>query len=219
MKYKAVLFDMDDTLLKSWEVKWAHHRMVAKKYYNIDLTEEKLGKHWGEPFPVLVKSLYGQPEPIEKMMERFVLHEPEFLKIAHDSAVEALETLNASGVVLGVVTMMITPVAEEDMRREFPTVRFALIQGADQTLVHKPDPLVFEPAFKRLEQLGIIDKKKVLYVGDALNDFYAARDAGLDFVGVTTGFVDQASFKKAGATQVVTSLAELSNLVLRKVQK
>jgi hypothetical protein len=33
---KAVVFDLDDTLLLTREVKWAHHRAVAKLSYGID---------------------------------------------------------------------------------------------------------------------------------------------------------------------------------------
>jgi len=206
---------MDDTLIKTWEIKWAHHTFVAKHYYNIDLTHEKLGEHWGRPFPLLVEALYGKPEPVEKMIERFVAHEPEFLKPAHDSATAALSLLQDNGLVIGVVTAMISSVAEDDLRREFPSIPFALIQGADHTLVHKPDPLVFEPALNRLEQLGI-RKNQVLYVGDALSDFYAAQGAGLDFIAVATGLVDKASFKKVGVGTIIDSLSELAKFVLPK---
>jgi phosphoglycolate phosphatase-like HAD superfamily hydrolase len=113
MRSKAVLFDMDDTLVKSWETKWAHHKFIAKKYYDIELTDEKLGKHWGEPFSKLVASLYGTPESIEKMMERFVQHEPEYLKRAHQETAEALAELQKEEVILGVVTAMISEVADE----------------------------------------------------------------------------------------------------------
>ena len=39
-KYKIVIFDLDDTLLESRVAKWAQHTYVAKKFYNIDLTEK-----------------------------------------------------------------------------------------------------------------------------------------------------------------------------------
>lgn len=210
---------MDDTLLKTWEVKWANHRFIAKKYYNIDITDQMLREHWGKPFPLLLEALFGMPEPFEEMIKRFELHEPEFLKQAYTPAVEALTILQDEGVVLGVVTAMMTNAAEQDMRREFPSITFATIQGADHTLVHKPDPLVFEPALRRLEQLGISDKKNILYVGDGLHDLHAARGAGLDFVAVTTGLTDKDSFVQAGASRVLTSLTDLPRAVLKKGKK
>ena len=55
-----------------------------------------------------------------------------------------------------------------------------------------------------------------VYVGDALSDFYAARDAGLHFIGVTTGLVDESSFRQSGAKRIIASLAELPSIVLGK---
>lgn len=215
MQYRAIIFDMDDTLIKTWESKWAHYRLVGKKYYGIEVTNEQLSTHWGKPFPKLVSSIFGEDVDLDEAIQNFLRHDADFPKPGHDAAVEAVKMLHKNGVVLGVVTSMLTDVAEEDIRREFPPDVFDFIQGADQTLAHKPDPLVFEPALRRLEEKGITDKKAMLYVGDALSDFYAAHGAGLDFMGVTTGFVDEASFTQAGATRVLASLADLPNSVLK----
>lgn len=215
MQYGAIIFDMDDTLIKTWESKWAHYRLVGKKYYGIEVTNEQLSTHWGEPFPKLVRSIFGEDVGLDEAIQNFLRHDADFPKPGHDAAVEAVKMLHKNGVVLGVVTSMLTDVAEEDIRREFPPNVFDFIQGADQTLAHKPDPLVFEPALRRLEEKGITDKKAILYVGDALSDFYAARDAGLDFIGVTTGFVDETSFTQVGAKRVLASLADLQNSILK----
>lgn len=214
MHYKAVIFDMDDTLIKTWESKWAHYRLVGKLYYGLDVTDEQLSKHWGKPFPKLVSSIFGDVD-LDEAIRNFLHHEADFPKPKHDAAVEAVRLLHAKGVALGVVTSMLTSVAENDMSREFSPGLFDFIQGADQTLAHKPDPLVFEPALRRLEEKGITDKKSILYVGDALSDFYAARDAGLAFAAVTTGFVDEVSFRDAGAEHILQSLARLPSLVLK----
>lgn len=214
MRHQAVIFDMDDTLIKTWEAKWAHYRLVGKLYYGLDVTDEQLSAHWGKPFPRLISSIFGDVD-LDEAIQNFLRHEAEFPKPKHEAAVEAIRLLHAKGVTLGVVTAMLTSVAEDDMRREFPAGLFDFIQGADQTLAHKPDPLVFEPALRRLEEKGITDKKAILYVGDALSDFYAARDAGLTFVAVTTGFVDGTSFKDAGAMHVLNSLAGLPDLVFK----
>lgn len=214
--YRAVLFDMDDTLIKTWEAKWAHYKLVGKKYYSLEITDDLLAAHWGEPFPRLVKSIFGDSVDVDEAIENFLRHEEDFLKLKHDGVQEVLETLRGRDIILGVITAMLTHVAEEDMRREFSLDLFTLIQGADQTLAHKPDPLVFEPALRQLESQGITDKKQIVYVGDALSDFYAARDAGLDFIAVTTGFVDNQTFKQAGAAKVIESLKDLPPLVIKK---
>lgn len=44
---KAVIFDLDDTLLKTAVIKWKHHKAVADKFYGIELTDKTLGEHCG----------------------------------------------------------------------------------------------------------------------------------------------------------------------------
>jgi phosphoglycolate phosphatase-like HAD superfamily hydrolase len=85
----------------------------------------------------------------------------------------------------------------------FPVENFFYIQTAADTLVHKPDPRVFEPTLKKL-QTENVDRSEVLYVGDGLRDFLAARDAGLRFVGITHGTTSKAAFTEAGADAVDT---------------
>lgn len=217
MRYKAVLFDMDDTLLKTWEAKWEQHKFVAKKYYGVELSDEVLMEHWGKGFDTLAANLYAQKGTEETRRTDFVRHEDDFPKKVHSGAVQAVEKLLAEGIAVGVVSAMLTQVVAKDMREQgFPHERFAVLQGSDHTKVHKPDPLVFDPALVRLADQGITDKRSILYVGDALNDFYAARDAGLDFIGITTGFVDKDSFVKAGAKKVIASLTELPALAFKK---
>ncbi|GCE30103.1 hypothetical protein KDA_55870 [Dictyobacter alpinus] len=74
MKYKAVLFDLDDTLLKTATIKWAHHKAVAKQFYNIDLTDEVLAKHWGMPFEPMIAILYQRADTPENMLKARTRH-------------------------------------------------------------------------------------------------------------------------------------------------
>jgi HAD superfamily hydrolase (TIGR01509 family) len=55
------------------------------------------------------------------------------------------------------------------------------------------------------EQLGI-PPRRCWYVGDATWDMLAARAAGMTAIGITTGAVDAASLRRAGATVVYPSM-------------
>ena len=56
---------------------------------------------------------------------------------------------------------------------------------ADDTKKHKPDP---EPILLCLEKLGL-DKKDVIYIGDALSDYQVCINAGIDFAYAKWGSV------------------------------
>ncbi|MEO8901113.1 MAG: HAD family hydrolase [Polyangiaceae bacterium] len=83
----------------------------------------------------------------------------------------------------------------------------AVLQTAEDTPHHKPDPRVFEPALAKLAQRGV-PPASVTYVGDSLNDYRAARDAGLQFLGILRGTTTEQAFHDAGA-RTIDSLAEL----------
>ena len=109
---------------------------------------------------------------------------------------------------VGIITSTLRQYADRDLiRLKFPTDKFFLVQGSDDTVYHKPDPRVFDTALSLVadKQIG---RDAVAYVGDALMDYYAARDAGIGFIGVATGLIPRDTFIAAGAP-CVDSLPEL----------
>ncbi len=86
---------------------------------------------------------------------------------------------------------------------------FFIIQGADEVSAHKPDPDVFLPTLKKLDQKGINNKKSILYVGDSLDDLKAAYGAGIDFIAVTTGLYSREDFLAAGAKVILSDIREI----------
>ncbi len=211
--YKAVIFDLDDTLVKTWVVKWQQHKFVAKKYFGVDLTDDALAEHWGKPFDAMVTELYKQNGTHEERRVHFSKHELDYPKQYQDDTLATLETLCRANLVMGIVTSMHKEGAFIDLNNlKMPTEYFAFIQGSDESEYHKPDPRVFDPAKKHLAEQDITDG--IVYVGDALSDYQASRDAGLSFIGVTTGFVDEQTFRGAGAAHIISGLAELPKLVL-----
>ena len=56
---------------------------------------------------------------------------------------------------------------------------------------------VFNNALEQLEGMGLTTAN-VLYIGDGINDFKAARLRGIKFVATTTGFASREHFIEAG---------------------
>ncbi|MFI2609397.1 HAD family hydrolase [Kitasatospora sp. NPDC018619] len=210
---RAVLFDLDDTLVVTAEVKWAHHKAVARRFYGIDLTDEELRLHWGKPFDLMIRALYRDSDTVERMREANLSLEEEFLKRPLPGAVEVVHELWNRGLDVGVVTSTNRLSALRDVERiGVPTDRLALLQGADDSPHHKPDPRVFDAALATLGARGIA-ARDVWYVGDALIDHAAATGAGLRFVGVATGFCRREDFVRAGAEHVLDDVRRLPDLL------
>lgn len=213
-KYKAVIFDFDDTLVETRLIKWAHHKAVAKKFYNIDLAEETFLKHYGKPFNTLIKELYRDSDTLENMIAANKSIRNDFLKKVYPESVYVVNTLLDKGIKVGLLSSTNKNFIMEDLARQgFPVERFAIIQGPEDTSVHKPDPNVFLPSLEKFAQEGI-KKREIVYVGDSLMDLEAAHGAGLDFIAVTTGLYSKNDFKKHGAKIIVKNIKEVIKFLI-----
>ena len=197
---KAVFFDWDDTLVATKEAKFAEHKLVAKKYYDITLTDDDIKCHWGIAYDALVSALY-QTENVPQAMEYIARHQKDFPKIIFPETAATLSKLQNSGILIGVVTAHSRDGVRDDICKARIANLIDYTQGQECSSVHKPNAAVFEPAFTWLKKRGI-EKEEVLYVGDGLHDMQAATGFGLNFLGVETGFTSNSDFKKHGVDSV-----------------
>ena len=211
---KAVIFDFDDTLFESRAQKWAQHKHVAKKFFNIDLTDETILKHWGKPIHILAKELYQNSDTWENIHPILRSTRKDFPKKDYKESLSIFTKIIDQGIKVGIVSAATNLDVIDDLERfKFPIARITIIQGADKTLVHKPDPDVFLPVFNRLKEEGI-EKKDIVYIGDSLDDLRASRGAGIDFIAVTTGLYSKEQFQKAGASIVVSNIEEILDFII-----
>ncbi len=206
---KAVIFDFDDTLAQTWKQKWAHHKHTAKDSYGVELTDEKLAEHWGEPFNVMVGNLYGHPDTEENMITENRSTEDLFRKPAMPGALEVVSTLKATGIKLGIITSTNTDFVKDDLiRLDFNLDDFFYITGAEHSEFHKPDPRVFDEVLAILAEEEI-EKTEIAYVGDSTLDCQAALGAGIHHVAITTGRDTKEELVAAGASIILEDISEL----------
>lgn len=213
MKYKAVIFDYDDTLVESRPHKWAQHKHVAKKFYNKDFSDDDIREHYGKPFNQLVIDLYKDSDTPENIHKAIVSVRDDFLKKIHVGAIDILKTLLSHSMEVGVVSASNKEHLYEDLSRlGFPHEHFFIIQGSDEVGAHKPDPEVFLPTLNILHKKGI-GKEHIVYVGDSMDDLHAAHGAGINFIAITTGLYNTEEFKKAGAKTILKDINELLDII------
>lgn len=205
---KAVVFDFDDTLVGTYKPIWNLHRRVAKTEYGIDLDDERLLKYWGQPIHTLTTHYYDTSDT-ETALEHLKNHAQHFPKETFAGTEPTLRSLKLANKVIGIVTASYDWILRADMEfANIPTELIDYTQTAEDTPVHKPDPRVFDPMLAWMNQKDI-NINEILYVGDGLHDMNAARDAGMHFVGVTTGLTTAAEFKAQGAASI-SNLSELT---------
>lgn len=213
---KVLLSDFDDTLVNTIAPKWAQHKLAAEKY-GVVLSNEKITQHWGEPLPMLVKNLYGLTESnqVDEALQYYLSLSANYPKEQNPEALLLFEQMQQIGVMTGIVTATLKTNLLSDLEiLGFDIPGFDYFQGAEDTTFHKPDPRVFEPAVYYFQELGLTDVSQILYIGDSLRDYYAARDAGLRFIGIPNGVIEfPEDFARVGA-EWVNNISEVYNWVL-----
>jgi phosphoglycolate phosphatase-like HAD superfamily hydrolase len=214
MTYKAALFDLDDTLLISAEQKMLQHQVIAKRYWDIDITHQTIREQWGKPLSVMVPAMYQGADDTERILEILLDTDHEFPKSVFEGSAEAVVSLLDAGLHVGVITSAPTRPALADLHRlGFPVDRMLCVLGEDAVAAHKPDPAVFDQPMAHLADHGIA-RHEVVYVGDHLIDFMAASAAGFDFIAVTSGLVQASEFEAAGAQVVTPGIVSAAEVIL-----
>jgi phosphoglycolate phosphatase len=216
MRYDAVLFDLDDTLTVTRVVKFAMHKAIARERHGRTLTDADIAAHYDLPLDQSLRALHGAPDtPAAELFALLDRYQPRFPHRARPDALTVVGALLAAGLDVGVVTGSPESVARPVLAAlGFPVARMLGVYCYNAAELRKPDPAVFAEARATLRAMHRPREPAIVYVGDALVDHQAARAAGIDFVGVTTGTVDADTFRAAGATVCTPDLTAALRAVL-----
>jgi HAD superfamily hydrolase (TIGR01549 family) len=208
---RAVLFDYDDTLVRTRESKYLALQAVARRHYGLELPSEHIDAHWGCPYQELFRALFGAVEhDTARAIARYEALDAQFPLHAYPDARRVLDALARTSLV-GIVTAASRGRVEEQLVALGLREPVSLLQTAEDTSFHKPDPRVFEPALAELSRRGI-ERSAITYVGDSLRDHAAARGAGITFWGVLRGTTSEQDFESLGVS-VVPSLEALLEVI------
>lgn len=130
---------------------------------------------------------------------------------AHNGVVETLNNFNRQGYKLGIISSSSKFKLNQTYNRLFSTNIHSFIYGYEDLKFFKPDPKLFYKPLKYLD----LNKNQVIYIGDSLLDYFAARDAGIVFYAVTTGITSGKNFIEAGlnAENILDSFSSIYDLL------
>lgn len=208
---KAIIFDLDDTLLMTRETKYAAHIYFGKSKYNIDLTPADISLSWGKPLKQLMIDLYGQYDTIENILQGYESIRHHYPNKPYADSIETVNTL-AERYPIGILSssnrsLLLSSLTESG----FSPRTFFYIQSEEDTDKHKPNPEVFNPLLKQLTHRQT-HASQTVYIGDSLLDYSAAVEAGLEFYGVADRTTPKTEFEKAGA-KTIKNLSELLRIL------
>ena len=85
------------------------------------------------------------------------------------------------------------------------------VYGQRDEFPRKPEP---DSLFAMLGELGV-QRENTLYIGDSDVDVFTAKNAGVDFCGVSWGFRGYDELKNAGADIIVSKPEEIAEIALK----
>ena len=209
---KAVLFDLDDTLMQTKKIKVEALKTLGLRYYNFDVPDELIDKHWGSPFFSFYENIFmSVDENLDRVLERRDIISEEFRNKPYDDAKSVLNYLSPKYKVAIVTASSRKVVNLELTYSDLPIHQLEFIQTAEDTFYHKPDPKVFDPSIEKLAPKGI-KRSEILYIGDSFKDYFAAIDAGLHFIGIANNTTPEAEFEKKNI-RFIKTLSDLKTIL------
>jgi len=216
MKYKAVIFDMDGTLVDSiyglmYSVNSVLERHGLKK---INIEQCKLFVGNG------IKELVRKAAGIESQKdERLTMYYEEMVKeysenwdykmYVYDGITGLLNSLMQKSLYLAVNTNKNEDIAKKILDKYFPGC-FSYLVGGSDSVPKKPDP---SGALLIARRFGI-KPEECVYLGDSNVDIKTAKNAGMYAVGALWGFRSREELLFAGADEVIARPAELLKILM-----
>jgi len=175
---KAVLFDLDGTLLDTHELILASMRYATREVLGEEIPEQRLMRKVGQPLATqLWEFSHGDASTHEALLRAYREHNGRF----HDGMVRPFEgvrdvlvALQQEGYLLGVVTSKRHDLAMRGLSLFGLDAFMQCVVGSDDCDTHKPDP---GPVRLGATLLGA-GPDECFYVGDSPYDIQAGNAAG-----------------------------------------
>lgn len=187
MKYKAIIYDIDGTLLNTFNMNMIPLLKIIKEELNEDWNLDDVMKFASYPGMKVMEELNIKDK--EKTYARWVQYVNEYEDGAtlYEGIDTVLQTIHDAQIRQAVVS------AKKRKQYEIDFVSKGLDQYIEVAILeedtkkHKPNP---EPIYLCLEKLNL-NKEDVIYIGDAYSDYQVCQNAGIDFAYAKWGSVTQ----------------------------
>lgn len=235
MKYQAVIFDLDGTILDTLE------DLANSLNYALEIegypvrTLEEVRRFVGNGMLNLVKRALTEPfsqdlgegskaegalqfeeaaleevaqKAVKQLKAHYKIHCADKTK-PYEGVIGLLEELKQAGCKLAVVSNKADYAVQILCEQYFQGI-FDMAAGEKEGIRKKPAP---DAVYNVLDTFGI-SKDAAVYIGDSEVDVKTAENAGLEAILVSWGFRDEELLRKAGAKRLAASMEELKRELL-----
>lgn len=215
MKKRAVIFDLDGTLLDSYAEALRRTEKIALML-GLPFDQrilDKIKSLWGRPAPEMIKACWPDTDIQAFWVAWGALDSIRPYRLFPGTR-KMLQELRRRKIIIGLLTQRGASTSTQLEKNKIKSF-FAFVHSTSGSSYAKPHPKSVEPCFENLARLRI-RPAQTLFVGDSVrNDWGLARAVGIDFVGVLTGNNTREDFMQAGLVQdrILASVANLPRLL------
>ena len=175
--YKAVLYDIDGTILNTLNMNLYPLIQIIKEEKNENWSFDEVLKFAAYPGMRVMEELNIREK--EAVYARWVKYVNEYDDGAelYEGMGDVLEGIHLAGMIQAIVSSKTREQYEIDIISKGIDRYMAEAVLADDTKKHKPDPDPLLTCIRRLK----LSADEVIYIGDAAPDYEASRNAGIDF--------------------------------------
>ncbi len=211
--YKAVIFDLDGTLLNTLTDLYNSVNHALRAFGFPERTIDEVRRFIGNGVKKLmerstpndtIESVNG--ECLDCFRQHYLQHMADNTA-PYEGVNELIEKLREKGVKTAVVSNKLHSAVVDLCKDYFPGIECAI--GVSVEEERKPNPV---NVLKVLDAFGIT-ADECIYVGDSEVDIETAHNAGLKCIGVTWGFRDENELRENGADFIAHSTEEVFNLI------
>ena len=215
MGYKAIIWDLDGTLLDTLQDLAGAVNHSLETYGLPVKTKEEIRAIVGRGIRHLVENAVPtgtDPATTDAVFGEFCTY-----YAAHSADATApyagipamLEKLSRAGVKMAIVSNK-ADFAVQDLVMRYFGEEITLAVGAREDIPKKPAPDMVEYALARLG----VTKAEAAYVGDSEVDVLTARNTGMDCLAVDWGFRSRETLREAGSERIFSTPQELMETIL-----
>lgn len=214
MAIKAVLFDLDGTLLNTLSDLTDSVNYMLSHYGFSAYSEKEIRSFVGHGVKNLISRALPEGVTEEFFEEALALYKAHYAENSanktapYEGIPEMLNLLHKSGIKLAIVSNKHDEATQELSRKYFGDVIDFTVGNCD-FLEKKPAPDMAEYA---MEKLGV-SKEESVFVGDAETDILTAKNAKIPCISVTWGFRDRDELADSGAEIFIDTADELIEVI------